>query len=156
MKYAGFDIPSVFVVGYGIDYAEFAGKQVELRIDTTAKCEPCGGSGAKTGTAARTCTMCHGRGQVRAQQGFFVVERTCPTCGGSGRTMRNPCKVCGGAGRVQRERTLSVSVPAGVEDGTRIRLAGEGEAGLRGAPAGDLYVELDGDGLGACRLQFRL
>ena len=79
---------------------------------------------------------------MRAQQGFFLIERTCPTCGGSGRTIRNPCKVCGGAGRVQRERTLSVSVPAGVEDGTRIRLAGEGEAGLRGAPAGDLYVDV--------------
>jgi molecular chaperone DnaJ len=90
----------------------------------------------------QTCTACHGAGKIRAQQGFFLIERTCPTCGGQGRVIKNPCKVCAGAGRVQRDRTLSVTIPAGVEDGTRIRLAGEGEAGVRGAPPGDLYVDV--------------
>jgi molecular chaperone DnaJ len=118
----------------------FAGKQVELRIDTTAKCEPCGGSGAKTGTSARPCTMCHGRGQVRAQQGFFVVERTCPTCRGVGQVIADPCEKCRGEGRVERQRSLEVRIPAGVDEGTRIRLAGEGEAGVRGGPNGDLYI----------------
>lgn len=118
----------------------FAGKQVELRIDTTAKCEPCGGSGAKSGTSARTCTMCHGRGQVRASQGFFVVERTCPTCRGVGEVIADPCDQCRGEGRVERQRSLEIRIPAGVDEGTRIRLAGEGEAGVRGGPNGDLYI----------------
>jgi molecular chaperone DnaJ len=118
----------------------FAGKQVELRIDTTAKCEPCEGSGAKIGTSARPCTLCHGRGQVRAQQGFFVVERTCPTCRGVGQVIADPCDKCRGEGRVERQRSLEVRIPAGVDDGTRIRLAGEGEAGVRGGPNGDLYI----------------
>ncbi len=118
----------------------FAGKQVELRIDTTAKCEPCGGYGAKTGTSARPCTMCLGRGQVRAQQGFFVVERTCPTCRGVGQVIADPCEKCRGEGRVERQRSLDVRIPAGVDEGTRIRLAGEGEAGVRGGPGGDLYI----------------
>ncbi|HEX2764740.1 MAG TPA: molecular chaperone DnaJ [Allosphingosinicella sp.] len=118
----------------------FAGKQVELSIDTAAKCEPCSGSGAKTGTQARTCTVCQGRGQVRASQGFFVVERTCPTCRGVGEVIADPCERCRGEGRVERRRSLEVRIPAGVDEGTRIRLAGEGEAGIRGGPNGDLYI----------------
>jgi len=118
----------------------YAGKEVELRIDTTVPCEPCGGSGAKAGTQARTCTMCHGRGQVRAQQGFFVVERSCPTCRGVGETIADPCERCRGDGRLDTQRTLEVRIPAGVDEGTRIRLSGEGEAGVRGGPRGDLYI----------------
>ena len=118
----------------------YNGKQVELRIDTAAKCEPCGGAGAKSGTAARTCTMCQGRGQVRAQQGFFVIERTCPTCRGVGEVIADPCERCRGEGRVEKQRSLEVRIPAGVDEGTRIRLAGEGEAGVRGGPNGDLYI----------------
>jgi molecular chaperone DnaJ len=121
----------------------FAGVKKTVRVPSSIQCEACTGSGAEGGSAAaQTCATCQGAGKVRAQQGFFLIERTCPTCGGQGRTIKNPCKICQGAGRVQRDRTLSVSVPAGVEDGTRIRLAGEGEAGLRGAPAGDLYVDV--------------
>jgi molecular chaperone DnaJ len=118
----------------------FVGKQVELSIDTTAKCEPCGGSGANSGTQARTCTMCQGHGQVRASQGFFVVERTCPTCRGVGEVIADPCARCRGEGRVERRRSLEVRIPPGVDEGTRIRLAGEGEAGVRGGPNGDLYI----------------
>ena len=122
----------------------FAGTKKTVRIPTSVACEACTGTGAEGGSNAgvTTCPTCQGAGKVRAQQGFFLIERTCPTCGGQGRTIKNPCKVCQGAGRVQRDRTLNVSIPAGVEDGTRIRLAGEGEAGLRGAPAGDLYVDV--------------
>jgi molecular chaperone DnaJ len=122
----------------------FAGAKKTIRIATAVVCEACKGSGADgpAAQAAATCGTCGGSGKVRAQQGFFLIERTCPTCGGAGRVVKNPCKVCAGQGRVQRDRTLSVSVPAGVEDGTRIRLTGEGEAGLRGAPAGDLYVDV--------------
>ena len=121
----------------------FAGVKKTIRVPSSVACEACDGSGAEGGKASvQTCATCHGAGKVRAQQGFFLVERTCPTCGGTGRTVKNPCKVCQGAGRVQRDRTLNVTVPAGVEDGTRIRLSGEGEAGLRGAPAGDLYVDI--------------
>ena len=121
----------------------FAGTKVNLRVPTRVTCDACGGSGSEDKQrAADTCPTCHGAGKVRAQQGFFLVERTCPTCGGQGRTIRNPCKVCRGAGTVQRERTLQVTVPAGVEDGQRIRLAGEGEAGGQGAPPGDLYVHI--------------
>jgi molecular chaperone DnaJ len=116
------------------------GKEVELRIDTSVKCEPCDGSGAKAGTVARTCTMCHGRGQVRAQQGFFVVERTCPTCRGVGEVIADPCDRCRGEGRSEKRRSLEVRIPAGVDEGTRIRLSGEGEAGVRGGPNGDLYI----------------
>jgi molecular chaperone DnaJ len=118
----------------------YAGKEVELRIDTTVPCEPCSGSGAKAGTQARTCAMCQGRGQVRAQQGFFVVERTCPTCRGVGQTIADPCERCRGDGRLDTQRTLEVRIPAGVDEGTRIRLSGEGEAGVRGGPRGDLYI----------------
>lgn len=122
----------------------FAGAKKTIRVGTSVVCEACKGSGSEgpAAQAASTCGTCGGSGKVRAQQGFFLIERTCPTCGGAGRVVKNPCKVCAGQGRVQRDRTLSVAVPAGVEDGTRIRLSGEGEAGLRGAPAGDLYVDI--------------
>ncbi|MCF3945580.1 molecular chaperone DnaJ [Acidiphilium sp. AL] len=121
----------------------FAGTKADVRVPTRVACDACSGTGsADKQAAADTCPTCNGAGRVRAQQGFFVVERTCPTCGGAGRSIRNPCRVCGGAGTVPRERTLSVTIPAGVEDGTRIRLSGEGEAGGRGAPPGDLYVHV--------------
>jgi len=121
----------------------FAGVRKTIRVATSVQCDACDGTGAEgKSQAAQTCPTCAGAGKVRAQQGFFLIERTCPTCNGTGRVVKNPCKVCGGAGRVQRERTLNVTIPPGVEDGTRIRLSGEGEAGLRGAPAGDLYVDI--------------
>jgi molecular chaperone DnaJ len=118
----------------------FEGKQVDLRIDSTAQCDPCGGSGAKPGTSARRCTTCEGRGQVRASQGFFVVERTCPSCRGVGEVIADPCDHCRGEGRVEKQKSLQVKVPPGVDEGTRIRLSGEGEAGARGGPPGDLYI----------------
>ncbi len=118
----------------------YHGKAAEISIDVSAQCDPCGGSGAKPGTAAKTCGTCAGRGQVRAQQGFFVIERPCPTCGGQGQVIADPCSSCRGQGRVDKEKTLSVNIPAGVDNGTRIRLSGEGEAGARGAPSGDLYI----------------
>ncbi len=121
----------------------FTGIKVPLRVPSRVQCDACAGSGSEgKDRAAETCPTCHGAGKVRAQQGFFLVERACPTCGGAGRVVRNPCKVCHGAGTVERERNLSVQVPAGVEDGTRIRLAGEGEAGGAGVPPGDLYVHV--------------
>jgi len=121
----------------------FAGVKISLRVPTRVTCDACSGSGSEDKTrSADTCGTCHGAGKVRAQQGFFLIERTCVTCGGTGRVIRNPCKVCRGQGTVQRERTLQVAIPAGVEDGTRIRLAGEGEAGGQGAPPGDLYVHV--------------
>ncbi len=101
------------------------------------------GSGAEGGAEPTTCPTCSGMGKVRAQQGFFTVERTCPTCSGLGQIIKNPCKKCGGQGRVHKDRSLSVNIPAGVETGTRIRLAGEGEAGMRGGPAGDLYIFIE-------------
>jgi molecular chaperone DnaJ len=130
--------------GVEIDLEDaFSGTKVNLRVPTRVKCESCDGSGSQDkGRAAETCPTCHGAGKVRAQQGFFLIERTCPTCGGQGRVIRNPCRVCQGAGTVQRERSLSVAIPAGVEDGTRIRLTGEGEAGGLGAQNGDLYVHV--------------
>jgi molecular chaperone DnaJ len=118
----------------------FNGKTVQLEIDTTVACEPCSGSGAKAGTSARTCNMCEGRGQVRARQGFFVLEQTCPSCRGSGQVIADPCPSCRGEGRVEKGRGLEVRIPSGVDEGTRIRLAGEGEAGARGGPSGDLYI----------------
>jgi len=120
----------------------FHGKSAEIRIDVAAECDACHGSGAKPGTTARGCPTCHGHGKVRAQQGFFVVERTCPSCHGAGEVIAEPCAQCRGEGRVDREKTLSVNIPAGVDEGTRIRLSGEGEAGARGAPPGDLYIFL--------------
>jgi len=120
----------------------FAGTTSKIRVPTTMACETCKGSGAAAGSTPIICPGCAGRGKVRATQGFFTVERTCPTCGGMGRVIEKPCRVCSGQGRVQKEKTLSVNIPAGVEDGNRIRLSGEGEAGLRGGPAGDLYIFL--------------
>ncbi len=121
----------------------FTGTKVNLRLPTRVQCDACKGTGSESKTAQdTTCATCGGAGKVRAQQGFFLVERTCPTCNGTGRVIRNPCRVCHGAGTVERERTLQVAIPAGVEDGTRIRLAGEGEAGRQGATAGDLYVHV--------------
>jgi molecular chaperone DnaJ len=118
----------------------YSGRQVDLQVDGTVQCELCGGAGAKAGTAARACTMCGGRGQVRANQGFFVVERTCPTCRGIGEVIADPCEACHGEGRAEKRKSLQVNIPPGVDDGTRIRLAGEGEAGVRGGPSGDLYI----------------
>jgi molecular chaperone DnaJ len=120
----------------------FHGKATEVSVDVAAACEPCNGSGAKPGTSAKGCATCGGRGQVRAQQGFFVVERPCGTCRGAGQVIAEPCGTCRGQGRIDKQKTLSVNVPPGVDDGTRIRLSGEGEAGERGAPAGDLYIFL--------------
>ena len=120
----------------------FAGKSATVKIPSSAPCESCKGTGAKDGAQPVACSACHGAGKIRSQQGFFTIERTCPTCQGQGKVIKDPCKVCGGAGRVRKEKTLSVTIPAGVEDGTRIRLAGEGEAGARGAPPGDLYIFL--------------
>jgi len=120
----------------------FHGKSSTIKLPTAATCETCAGTGAKAGSKPTTCRTCAGHGRVRAQQGFFAIERTCPTCHGRGQTIDNPCDRCAGSGRVTRERTLSVNVPAGVEDGTRIRLTGEGEAGLRGGGSGDLYIFL--------------
>lgn len=127
-----------------IDLVEaFAGTKKQLRVPTRVACEACAGSGSESkDRGSETCGACGGSGKVRAQQGFFLIERTCPTCGGQGRVIRNPCRVCQGSGTVQREKTLQVQVPPGVEDGTRIRLAGEGEAGGPGAPPGDLYVHV--------------
>ena len=121
----------------------YRGKQATITVPSSAPCEVCHGTGAEGGAEPATCPTCSGHGKVRAQQGFFTVERTCPTCGGRGQIIKNPCSACAGAGRVRKDRTLSVNIPAGVETGTRIRLAGEGEAGLRGGPAGDLYIFLE-------------
>jgi molecular chaperone DnaJ len=120
----------------------YEGKAAQIRIPTPVSCEVCSGTGAKAGTKPKTCTSCGGAGKIRHAQGFFTVERTCPACQGRGQVIDDPCPACSGSGRVTRERTLSVNIPAGVEDGTRIRLAGEGEAGVRGGPAGDLYIFL--------------
>lgn len=120
----------------------FKGKQQTIKVTTSAGCESCSGSGAEKGTQAETCGTCNGRGVVRMQQGFFTVERACSTCQGTGKVIKTPCKPCAGSGRVRREKNLSATIPAGVEEGTRIRLAGEGEAGFRGGPAGDLYIFL--------------
>jgi molecular chaperone DnaJ len=120
----------------------FVGKSAQIRIPTSVICEGCSGSGAKAGTKPKVCASCGGAGKIRHAQGFFTLERTCPTCQGRGQVIDDPCTACSGAGRMTRERTLSVNIPRGVEDGTRIRLAGEGEAGLRGGPAGDLYIFL--------------
>ena len=121
----------------------FNGRQREVDIPSSMVCEECDGSGGARGAGPTTCHSCQGHGKIRAQQGFFTIERTCPTCAGTGQIISDPCRACGGTGRKERTKTLSVTIPAGVEDGTRIRLAGEGEAGLRGAPAGDLYIFLE-------------
>jgi len=120
----------------------YRGKSAQIRVPSAVACASCKGSGAKPGTSAKACATCAGAGKVHASQGFFTIERVCPACHGRGQVIENPCPDCSGSGRVTKERTLSVNIPAGVEDGTRIRLAGEGEAGLRGGPAGDLYIFL--------------
>ncbi|TWT14821.1 molecular chaperone DnaJ [Reyranella sp. CPCC 100927] len=120
----------------------FAGSDASVRVPSSVSCDTCHGSGAEPGSRPVNCPTCQGRGRVRMQQGFFTIERTCPTCHGAGQKIEKPCRVCHGAGRVRKDKTLNVKIPAGVEDGTRIRLAGEGEAGARGGPTGDLYVFL--------------
>ncbi len=120
----------------------FNGKTAKIEVPSSVSCETCSGSGARPGTAPSACPSCRGRGKVRSTQGFFTIERPCPSCHGSGQIIQEPCDDCHGHGRVVSERTLSVNIPKGVEDGTRIRLAGEGEAGLRGGPSGDLYIFL--------------
>ncbi len=121
----------------------FRGVDKPITVINSVSCDDCKGSGAAAGTQPTECGMCRGIGRVRAQQGFFTIERTCPTCQGNGRVIKSPCKKCAGQGRVRQERNLTVTIPAGVEDGTRIRLAGEGEAGARGGNSGDLYVILE-------------
>ncbi len=121
----------------------YEGLQKTIQVPTSVMCGECNGSGAEGGSEPVTCPTCSGMGKVRAQQGFFTVERTCPTCSGAGQIIKNPCKACGGQGRVERDKSLSVNIPAGVETGTRIRLGGEGEAGMRGGPAGDLYIFIE-------------
>lgn len=118
----------------------FNGKKAGIRVPSSVSCEACHGSGAAGSSGPTTCTTCRGMGRVRTQSGFFTVERTCPSCGGTGQVIKDPCRACSGTGRVQKDRSLEVAIPAGVEDGTRIRLAGEGEAGVRGGPSGDLYI----------------
>ena len=120
----------------------FSGVTKNITVPNAITCDSCNGAGAAPGTSPTECTMCKGHGRVRAQQGFFTVERSCPTCQGAGRVIKTPCKKCGGQGRVRQQRTLGVEIPAGVEDGMRIRLQGEGEAGARGGNTGDLYVIL--------------
>src|SRR5262249_55773985 len=132
-------------VGYNMEIRleeAFIGKSAQIRIPTSVTCDACLGSGAKAGTRPRSCPTCGGQGRVRHAQGFFTLERTCPACQGRGQVIEDPCPSCSGSGRVTRERTLSVPIPPGVEDGTRIRLAGEGEAGVRGGSTGDLYIFL--------------
>jgi len=118
----------------------FKGKSENIKVTTAASCDTCSGSGAANGSKPITCSTCGGAGRVRATQGFFTVERTCTSCGGMGKTIKDPCRPCAGSGRVRKEKTLAVNIPAGVEDGTRIRVSGEGEVGVRGGGAGDLYI----------------
>jgi len=121
----------------------FAGVKADIRVPTRVQCEACSGSGSEDkARGVDTCRTCQGQGKVRTQQGLFLIERTCPTCSGQGKTIRNPCRICSGQGTVQRERTLSVSIPAGIEDGQTIKLSGEGEAGGQGRPNGDLLVHV--------------
>lgn len=128
-----------FDLELGLEEA-YRGKTTSITVPTTAICEPCTGSGAEPGSQPETCPSCQGAGKIRATQGFFMVERACPTCRGAGRIIAKPCKTCAGAGRVEKTKSLQVKIPSGVDDGTRIRLSGEGEAGLRGGPPGDLYI----------------
>ena len=120
----------------------YSGRAAEVEVPTKVTCKTCSGSGSKPGSSPKTCPACEGHGRIRAAQGFFSIERTCPTCQGRGEVIADPCTTCHGAGRTTEERKLKVEIPAGIEDGTRIRLAGEGEAGLRGGAAGDLYIFL--------------
>jgi len=119
------------------------GTTVDIRIPALRACKPCGGSGAKEGTTPETCSTCHGQGQVRMQQGFFQVQQDCPSCQGKGKTIKQPCATCNGQGRTEESKTLEVKIPMGVDTGDRIRLSGEGEAGVNGGPAGDLYVQME-------------
>lgn len=121
----------------------FSGLQKTVNVPAAVSCGSCNGTGAEDGSQPVTCPTCAGMGKVRAQQGFFTVERTCPTCNGMGQTIKDPCHSCHGQGRVEKEKSLSVNIPAGVETGTRIRLAGEGEAGMLGGPTGDLYIFIE-------------
>jgi molecular chaperone DnaJ len=116
------------------------GTETRIRIPAMEECATCKGSGAKPGTSPTSCPTCHGHGQVRMQQGFFSIQQTCPRCHGTGKIVSSPCQTCGGAGRVKQHKTLAVKIPAGVDEGDRIRLSGEGEAGMNGGPSGDLYV----------------
>ncbi len=118
----------------------FHGKEAKINIPTYDGCEPCDGSGSEPGSGPTTCETCGGHGNVRMQQGFFTIERSCPDCNGSGAMIKNPCKECNGAGRIEKSKKVSIKIPAGVDDGTRIRLSGEGEAGTRGGGRGDLYL----------------
>ncbi|MGB1025134.1 MAG: molecular chaperone DnaJ, partial [Rhodospirillaceae bacterium] len=120
----------------------FAGKKTTIDVPTSVGCDSCKGTGVRDGGQPETCNTCNGMGKVRSQQGFFTIERSCPACHGHGKVIKDPCGDCGGSGRLRKDKSLEVGIPAGVEDGTRIRLSGEGEAGLRGAPAGDLYIFL--------------
>ncbi|WP_421725334.1 molecular chaperone DnaJ [Bauldia sp.] len=120
----------------------YAGKTAEIEVPTKVTCPTCSGSGSRPGSSPKRCPTCEGHGRVRTAQGFFSIERTCPTCHGRGEIIADPCDECNGSGRITEQRKLSVNIPAGIEDGTRIRLAGEGEAGLRGSSAGDLYIFL--------------
>ena len=120
----------------------FKGKQETIKVTTSVACDSCHGSGGEKGTKPVTCGTCNGDGRVRASQGFFTIERTCHTCQGLGKVIKDPCRICAGSGRTRKEKTLSVNIPAGVEEGTRIRLSDEGEVGMRGGPAGDLYIFL--------------
>ncbi len=132
-------------ISYELDITleeSFKGVEKNIKVATWQGCEPCKGSGAEAGSKSETCSTCQGSGRIRAQQGFFTVERTCSSCGGAGQTIKNPCKACGGSGRIRKGKSLKVTIPTGIEDGTRIRLTGEGEAGVRGGPNGDLYVFL--------------
>ena len=121
----------------------FSGKKTNIDVPTSVSCDTCKGTGAQSGAAPTSCPTCSGIGKVRAQQGFFTVERTCPTCAGKGQIIKNPCRLCNGQGRVDKSKKLSVNIPPGVETGTRIRLAGEGEAGIRGGQPGDLYIFIE-------------
>ncbi|MBK0400580.1 molecular chaperone DnaJ [Limibaculum sp. M0105] len=121
----------------------FRGKQATISVPGSTKCDECGGTGAEGGSQPQTCPTCAGHGKVRASQGFFTIERTCPTCHGQGQIVKNPCKACGGQGAVRKDRALNVNIPQGIETGTRIRLAGEGEAGVKGGPPGDLYIFIE-------------
>ena len=120
----------------------FSGKKASITVPSSVSCKPCKGSGSKGGAAPSTCPSCKGAGRMRVQQGFFTVERTCPTCHGGGKVITDPCSKCGGSGRERKEKSLDVTIPPGVEEGTRIRLSGEGETGMQGAPPGDLYIFL--------------
>ena len=120
----------------------FSGKQETIKVTTAASCDSCDGSGAEAGSKPITCTTCNGAGKVRASQGFFTIERVCHSCQGAGKIIKNPCRKCAGSGRIRKEKSLLANIPAGVEEGTRIRLSGEGEAGFRGGPDGDLYIFL--------------